>query len=92
LYRGVRDRFSGPPGYLLTAEILLHECFHVLDHGTASLAMAGLAGFNRTGTGWHFSILTAEDALVFKSVSAAVERARAGDRSVDVSSLNRSPR
>ena len=89
-YRGVRDHFSGQPGYLLTAEILLHECFHALDDGAGSLAMAGLAGFNRSGTGWHFTILTAEDALVFNSVSAVVERAQAGDRSVDVSSLNRS--
>jgi hypothetical protein len=87
-YRDVRDRFSGNPGYLLTAEILLHECFHVLDGGTGSLATARLAGFSRSGTGWHFSILTAEDALVFNTLS--VERARAGDRSVDVERVNRS--
>ena len=54
--------------------------------------MARLAGFGRSGTGWHFSILTAEDALVFKRLSAADERERAGDRSLDVLSLERSPR
>ena len=36
-YRGVRDRFSGEPGYLQTTEILLHECFHILDDGAGSL-------------------------------------------------------
>ncbi|HEU4935334.1 MAG TPA: hypothetical protein VFT39_02695 [Vicinamibacterales bacterium] len=89
-YRGVRDRFSGQPGYLQTAEILLHECFHVLDDGTGSLAMARLAGFNRSATGWHFSILTTEDALVFNTMSAADKQLRAGDRSVDVLRLDRS--
>jgi hypothetical protein len=87
-YREVRDPFSGNPGYLLTAEILLHECFHVLDGGTGSLAAARLAGFSRSGTGWRFSILTAEDALVFNTLS--VERAGAGDRLVDVERVNRS--
>src|SRR5262245_18178586 len=81
-YREVRDRFSGKPGYHLTAEILLHECFHVLDDGAGSVAIARLAGFFRSGTGWHFSILTAEDAVVFNSMSAADERMRAGDRSI----------
>jgi hypothetical protein len=48
-YRGVRDRFSGQPGYLLTAEILLHECFHVLDDGTGGLAIAHLAACPEPG-------------------------------------------
>jgi hypothetical protein len=82
-YRGVRDRFSGRPGYLLTAEILLHECFHVLDEGKDSLAMAGLAGFSRSGTGWHFSILTAEDVVVFNSLSAAIARGQGDDQTLN---------
>jgi hypothetical protein len=89
-YRGVRDGFSGQPGYLLTAEILLHECFHVLDQGKGSLALANLAGFSRSATGWHFSILSAEDALIFNSLRAAGERVRGGDQSIDVLRLERS--
>jgi hypothetical protein len=89
-YRGVRDGFSGRPGYLVTAETLLHEYFHVLDDGKGSLAMARLAGFSLSGSRWRFSMVTTEDALVYSRASAAAERARAGDRSVDVLALNRS--
>ena len=31
--RSMRDQFSGPPGYLLTTEILAHELVHAVDVG-----------------------------------------------------------
>jgi hypothetical protein len=31
--RSLRDQFSGPPGYLLTTEILAHELVHAVDVG-----------------------------------------------------------
>jgi hypothetical protein len=42
--RALRDQFSGPPGYLLTTEILAHELVHAVD---AEQRYSGTADFRR---------------------------------------------
>jgi hypothetical protein len=69
-----RDAFSGRPGYLLVAEVLLHECFHALDTVSQSPEFLRLVGFSRAGATWRFEGRTSADVTSLTSFSAQYRR------------------
>jgi hypothetical protein len=56
-----RDPYSGKPGYLLAAEILLHEVMHAIDADSYYASFARLAGFTRAGASWRFGVKAVEE-------------------------------
>ena len=56
-----RDRFSGKPGYLLAAQLLLHECMHAVDEWSTKPEFVSLVGFVRTGERWRFAVKTPDE-------------------------------
>ena len=50
-----RDPFSGKPGYLDAARLLLHECFHAVDNLSRTDEFRKLAGFMRAGSAFTFA-------------------------------------
>jgi len=61
---GLRDAFSGKPGYLVAAQMLLHECFHGIDVVSSRSEFPPLVGFLRYASGWKFGATTAGEAKI----------------------------
>lgn len=59
---GVRDSYSGKPGFLLVAAILLHECMHAIDDVSGEPEFLDVAGFIRRGGRWQFALTSAHEA------------------------------
>ena len=80
---GIRDGFSGNPGYLLVSKIVLHECLHVFDLKTGASSsdeFAKLVGFRRTDLGFQFTVSEKELAAVARSQRRMEELKKARDR------------
>ena len=79
--RGLRDSFSGRPGYLVSAAVLLHECMHALDEVSRYPMFRDLVGFVRAGTRWRFIAGTQSDvAAITEFNRQIVKLARLNDR------------
>jgi hypothetical protein len=77
-YGSLRDPYSGRPGYLVVAQLLLHECIHAIDDLSGQPEFLTMVGFQRTGQRWRFRVDTESEvtALVrFDRELAAFERA-----------------
>jgi hypothetical protein len=57
----LRDTVGGKPGYRVTSQVLLHECFHAVDRFSNDPAFMTAAGFVSAGSRWRFSAATVPD-------------------------------
>jgi hypothetical protein len=71
---GLRDPFSGKPGYLEVAEILLHECFHAVDNLSGTAGFRNLLGFT-AGSRFKFAATTEADVLALTEFGRQVRDA-----------------
>lgn len=77
-YGSLRDAHSGRPGYLVVAQLLLHECIHAIDDLSGQPEFLTMLGFRRAGQRWRFAVNTESEiaALVrFDKELAILERA-----------------
>jgi hypothetical protein len=77
--RAQRDHFSGKPGYLLSAQILLHECFHAIDDLSGSPEFLSLVGFVTTGSSLRFSASTDSEISALTRFGAEIQKTPVAD-------------
>ena len=86
---GARDTYSGTPGYLYTAQALLHECMHAVDDQPVRPQLLKQVGFVQTGQRWRFAVTESADAAVMAEFGREVARFEQAADLASVRRLNR---
>ena len=84
-----RDRYSGKPGYLFAAQLLLHEVMHAMDVESYFASFARMVGFTRAGASWKFGVTSIEEVKALSEYDAELKRLEQTQDFVGQNHMNR---